>query len=641
MKIVLVIDQYDEHGNGASVSTQRFARALKKLGHRVRILSTGPPAPDKYTVGKRRIPVVSMVAARQGICFGRPEKKVLQEALQWADIVHFQLPFKLEKRGMKMARQMGVPMVTSFHLQPDNITYNIGLGRFEWLSSLIYHYFRIAFYSHFTHIHCPSRFIADQLIRHGYKSKLHVISNGVTENFVPYPVDKPPAWQDKVVIIMVGRYAAEKRQDVLMEAVRHSRYSKDIQLIFAGKGPEEARYRRMAAGLINPPIFEFYPQPELIKLLNTCDLYVHTSDVEIEAISCVEAFSCGLVPIIADSKRSATSQFALTDKNLFKAGDALSLAQRIDYWIEHPQERAMLSKRYAQWAENFRMDRIMEQTLAMYMEAIKHRDWYMSTPPPDKTDEHVIKLSPSHKLNIDETFNFVPESLLFRLFSRLVYLILLPLLSVFNWAVLGVRIQGRENLHSIKEGVVTVSNHIHILDCAMVGMCYFPKMCHFTSVQNIFETPVVRRLVRMLGGIPIPDSIRMLKPFSQAISRCLAQSKAVHFYPETALWPYYNHLRPFKAGAFHMAADNNVPVVPIVLTCRRPTGPYLLWRIKPLISVQVLEPVYPDMDLDKWNRRNKLRDTVFRRMDAVIKGGESRYMENEPVQREQSRQYGT
>ena len=69
------------------------------------------------------------------------------------------------------------------------------------------------------------------------------------------------------------------------------------------------------------------------------DLYVHTSDAEIEAMSCMEAFACGLVPVIADSPRSATPQFALDERSLFPAGDTDALAERIDWWIEHPAER--------------------------------------------------------------------------------------------------------------------------------------------------------------------------------------------------------------------------------------------------------------------------------------------------------------
>jgi glycosyltransferase involved in cell wall biosynthesis len=130
---------------------------------------------------------------------------------------------------------------------------------------------------------------------------------------------------------MVGRYSREKRQDVLIAAVRKSRYADRIQLVLAGKGPTRGHYARLGKKLKNKPIMQFYSQAELIKIMNSSDLYVHPSDAEIEGISAMEAMACGLVPVISDSKLSATHQYALCPESLFKAGDAASLAEKIDY----------------------------------------------------------------------------------------------------------------------------------------------------------------------------------------------------------------------------------------------------------------------------------------------------------------------
>jgi glycosyltransferase involved in cell wall biosynthesis len=156
---------------------------------------------------------------------------------------------------------------------------------------------------------------------------------------------------------MVGRFSPEKRQDVLIRAVRRSRYAARIQLHFAGHGPWEKRLRRMAAKLANPAQFGHYSQEELIELIRSCDLYVHTSDVEIEGLSCMEAFSCGLVPVISDNPRSATGQYALGPRNLFRSGDPSSLAERIDGWIDDPAALGAASETYARYARLFTVDR--------------------------------------------------------------------------------------------------------------------------------------------------------------------------------------------------------------------------------------------------------------------------------------------
>lgn len=87
-------------------------------------------------------------------------------------------------------------------------------------------------------------------------------------------------------------------------------------------------------------------------------------------MSCMEAFACGLVPVIAESSRSATPQFALDQRSLFPAGDSTALAKRIDWWIEHPAERVDMERRYAEHAKQYALERSIQQTEDMFRQAI-------------------------------------------------------------------------------------------------------------------------------------------------------------------------------------------------------------------------------------------------------------------------------
>ena len=144
----------------------------------------------------------------------------------------------------------------------------------------------------------------------------------------------------------------------MIDACAKSRHAREIQVILAGKGPLEKKYRRLAEKLPNPIVMEFYEPARLLEILHMADLYVHTSDAEIEAMSCMEAFACGLVPVIADSPRSATPQFALDERSLFPAGDTDALAQRTDWWIEHPEERQAMERRYAEHARQYSLEAV-------------------------------------------------------------------------------------------------------------------------------------------------------------------------------------------------------------------------------------------------------------------------------------------
>ena len=93
--------------------------------------------------------------------------------------------------------------------------------------------------------------------------------------------------------------------------------------------------------------------------------------MESEAISCIEAFATGLVPIIANSELSATPQFALDGRSLFSPGSPKDLARSIDYWLDHPQERARMERQYAEAANNYRIDRSIRKFEEMLYAAVE------------------------------------------------------------------------------------------------------------------------------------------------------------------------------------------------------------------------------------------------------------------------------
>lgn len=372
MKILIVIDQYDNGNNGTTMSSRRFVEGLEKRGHEVLIVSTGHPRPNKYIVKKLPLtPLVSHIVSSQGMCFAIPNKKILTNAIKNCDVVHFYMPFGLSTSGLKIAEELHVPHTAAFHVQPENITYTIGLGKCEKVNDKIYEFYRDHFFNRFTHIHCPSNFIANELKRHGYTANLHVISNGIDPKFHYQKQEKTPDLQNKFVITMIGRYSNEKRQDVLINAIYHSKYRDDIQLVLAGKGLNEKKYRELGKNLKNPPILKFFDNEDLISLLAMSDLYVHAADAEIEAISCIEAFSMGLVPIIANSKKSATPQFALDENSLFTPGDPVDLAHKIDYWIEHTTLRKEQEKLYADSGIKYHIENSIIQIEEMFYDAIR------------------------------------------------------------------------------------------------------------------------------------------------------------------------------------------------------------------------------------------------------------------------------
>jgi glycosyltransferase involved in cell wall biosynthesis len=379
MRILFVIDTYDTNNNGTSISAQRFAAELRRRGHEVKILTSGEPGEDRFALPTYKMPIFQPLMDKQNFNFAYNEKKTIREAVKWADIIHCFLPFAIEVEAKHYADKIGKPSTAAFHIQPQNLWSSVGLGKVDWIQNGTYLSFRQFLYNKFRHIHAPSQFMADEIKKRGYTAKIHVISNGIQDAFLEaghlfYDQGRPPKspeLEGKIPIIMIGRLSQEKRQDVIINAVPYSKYADKIQLFFAGKGPEYDHYVELGKQLKNPPQFVYLEQPKLIDLLSQCDLYVHASDMESEAISCIEAFATGLVPVIANSEVSATPQFALDGRSLFKPGSPKDLARAIDYWLDHPNERKYMGELYRVAAKKYSLANSVRMFEEMLQEEIE------------------------------------------------------------------------------------------------------------------------------------------------------------------------------------------------------------------------------------------------------------------------------
>lgn len=371
MKILIVIDQYDNLSNGTTISAKRFVDGLRKNGNEVQILSTGKDAEDKFSLKTYKFPkIIDKYFKANEMVFARPDEEVMRNVFKDQDVIHFYMPFRLAKKGVKIAEEMNIPHTTAFHVQPENITYAVGLGTNHIINDKIYTYFR-SYYNKFRHIHCPSNFIASRLKEHGYTAKLHVISNGVGEEFKYDRKEKPEELKDKIIITMVGRYSPEKRQDVIIDAIKKSKYESKIQLVLAGKGQCYEEYKNKTQELTNKAILKFYQKNELVNLLSYTDIYVHSADAEIEAISCLEAIACGNVPIISNSNESATVQFAMDEDSLFEHGNSDDLARKIDYFLDNPKILEEKRKAYSEFANKFRIENSVKLMEEMFREEIE------------------------------------------------------------------------------------------------------------------------------------------------------------------------------------------------------------------------------------------------------------------------------
>ncbi|MDD4082780.1 MAG: lysophospholipid acyltransferase family protein [Sphaerochaetaceae bacterium] len=217
-------------------------------------------------------------------------------------------------------------------------------------------------------------------------------------------------------------------------------------------------------------------------------------------------------------------------------------------------------------------------------------------------DKNINHNEDQHIVHMWEPFNFKPKrgydyrkigffNTLFYFFSRG---IVQGLLNIYNHFVFGMKVQGKKNIKKIskKQGSVVIANHVHILDCTLIAsLVGRMRRIYFTTLESNFNIPVIRHLVKGLGGVPIPENISGLNEFFHEMQNALIDGDFVCMYPESVLYPYYEGIRDFKSGAFHLAVDTNSPIIPMVITFRKPTGFYALYKKKPCLTITALEPI--------------------------------------------------
>ena len=124
-------------------------------------------------------------------------------------------------------------------------------------------------------------------------------------------------------------------------------------------------------------------------------------------------------------------------------------------------------------------------------------------------------------------------------------------------------------------------------------------------------------LVRLLGAVAVPPTARGLPRFFSEMELLLAKGRIVHFFPEGDLKPYDTSLRDFKRGAFHLAAQARVPVVPLSIRFRPPTGIGRLFRRKPTMVLVIGEPIVPTMSDPQSDLRIRM-ELARRRMHDLM-----------------------
>ncbi len=219
---------------------------------------------------------------------------------------------------------------------------------------------------------------------------------------------------------------------------------------------------------------------------------------------------------------------------------------------------------------------------------------------------------------IDENFVFVNKNIFWNIAAFIWHRILITPVAFFSRVfIFHQHVKGRKKLRGYKGQYIIYGNHTNIAGDGLLPPTYiFPRKPYFIVSPANIAAKGTKNLIMMLGGYPIPTTLRGLRPFEEGLKRHLAHHHPIVIYPEAHIWPYYTHIRDFKSTSFKYPIKFNVPAFSFVNTYQK-----RLFFKKPKMVTYIDGPFYPNKDLSGKEAEKELRDRVYNQM--VIRSKEN------------------
>lgn len=221
------------------------------------------------------------------------------------------------------------------------------------------------------------------------------------------------------------------------------------------------------------------------------------------------------------------------------------------------------------------------------------------------------------KTKINDKYKYFNNNILYRISAWLSYnFIALPITFLKYKVINHVKVHNKKTLLSCqKEGCFIYSNHTNqYLDAIFPAIICYPKKPHIICSSDNVSIPIIGKLNKMWGAIPVPDTIIASKNFNKKIELEVNKHNPIVIYPEAHLWPYYTKIRNFSAVSFRFPIKFNKPIfVFTTIYKKKKVGK------KPKIEIFIDGPLYFNDKIEPKIAQKELRDAVFNKMKERAK----------------------
>lgn len=228
---------------------------------------------------------------------------------------------------------------------------------------------------------------------------------------------------------------------------------------------------------------------------------------------------------------------------------------------------------------------------------------------PQNTDGHYLKYKCLKNVTLDKNYKYVNKTKLFLFQNFILRLLLITIGYLLVKIRLGLKVIGKnkikENKKLLKDGAISISNHIHMWDFMAINYGIHP----FKPYVLVWDKNVMgssRWFVNHIGGIPIPNDITGSKEMYKQTKNLITNGGWLHIYPEGSMWELYRYIRPFKTGVAQMAYMVNKPIIPMAFSYRKPNWiRRTIFKQEALLTLNIGDLIIPSTKIKDKNELTK------------------------------------
>ncbi|MGR7951503.1 glycosyltransferase family 4 protein [Finegoldia sp. P2-F-LR] len=304
MKILITTDTYRPTINGVVTSIESLKKALDRLGHDVRILTFSDSFNSKQ---EGNIYYMGSLGAGKFYPDARMNKlfynRFYEDIMDWKpDIVHSQTEFTMFIQAKKIAKDLDIPLLHTYHTVYEDYTHYFSLNK--KIGKELAKQFTKQIIKTTDGVVVPTNKIYNLLTDYNIHEDIYVAPTGINVNKLSECDDfdirsgyKIP--EDKHIVLFLGRIGKEKNITEILQYLENIDRD-DIVFIIAGAGPflselkdicsnSKIRDRLIFTGMIDSSkVGNFYSK---------ADVFVSASTSETQGLTFIESMACS-TPII-------------------------------------------------------------------------------------------------------------------------------------------------------------------------------------------------------------------------------------------------------------------------------------------------------------------------------------------------------